>query len=133
MLEKLKKYETEISQMSKEISKVNILQSQLNATKEQVKNGTERENKLRASNNALEEKTQLLESEVDELSSRLLVAEQQALHEKANMIRMKEEWDEKTKMLQQAHETNVRLYLIYHLYTGIVSLIGKSIKNCLII
>ena len=26
--------------------------------------------------------------------------------------KMKEEWDEKTKMLQQAHETNVRLYLI---------------------
>ena len=76
------------------------------------KNGTERENKLRASNIALEEKIQLLESEVDELSSRLLVAEQQALHEKANMIRMKEEWDEKTKMLQLAHETNVRLYLI---------------------
>ena len=115
MLEKLKKYETEISEMSKEVSKVNMLQSQLDASMEEVKHGSERGNKLRASNIALEEKVQLLETEVEEMSSRLLVAEQQALHENANMMRMKEEWNEKTKMLQQAHETNVRIYLIYRL------------------
>ena len=109
MLEKLKKYETELSEMSKEVSKVSMLQSQLDASMEEVKNGTERGNKLRALNIALEEKVQLLETEVEEISSRLLVAEQQALHENANMMRMKEEWNEKTKMLQQAHETNVRI------------------------
>ena len=110
MLEKLKKYEKEISEMSKEVSKVNILKSQLNASKEEVESSCERENKLKELNMASEEKVKLLELEAEDISSRLLVAEQEALHEKANVIRMKEEWNEKTKMLHKAHETNVRYF-----------------------
>ena len=108
MLEKLKKYEKEMSEMSKQISKVHILESQLDASKEDFKSCCEREKKLKESNEASEEKVKFLEFEIEDISSRLLVAEQEALHEKANVIRMKEEWNEKTNMLHQAHETNVR-------------------------
>ena len=108
MLEKLKKYETEISEMSKEISKVNMLQSQLNALKEDIENGTEREKKLKMSNLSLQEKINFLESEMEDTSSKLLIAEQEVLHEKTNSIRMKEEGYEKMKMLHEAHETNVQ-------------------------
>ena len=108
MLEKLRKYEKEMSEMSKEISKVHILESQLDASKENFKRCCEREKKFKESNKAAEEKVKFLELEMEDISSRLLVAEQEALHEKANVIRIKEEWNEKTNMLHQAHETNVR-------------------------
>ena len=79
MLEKLKKYETEISEMSKEISKVNMLQSQLNALKEDIENGTEREKKLKMSNLSLQEKISILESEMEDASSKLLIAEKESI------------------------------------------------------
>ena len=78
--------------MSKQISKVHILESQLGASKEDFKSCCEREKKLKESNKASEEKVKFLEFEIEDISSRLLVAEQEALHEKANVIRMKEEW-----------------------------------------
>ena len=97
-----------MSEMSKEISKVHILESQLDASKEDFKRCCEQEKKLKELNKASEEKVKFLELEMEDICSKLLLSEQEALHEKTNVIRMKEECNEKTNMLHQAHETNVR-------------------------
>ena len=93
--------------MSSEVSNAKLIQSQLDISQEEITHLKEREQTLKTSNYRLEENVLLLETQVEDTSTKLLEAERQSSQEKATMLRMKEEWNEKTKMLQQAHETNV--------------------------
>ena len=93
--------------MSKEVSKTRSLQTQLDISREEIKNLIEDEGKLKLSNFALEERLLLIETRLQDTTSELEAAERQCAHEKSMMLRMKEEGNEKTKMLQEAHEINV--------------------------
>ena len=93
--------------MSIEVSNAKQTQSQLEISTEEVKQLKEREKILEMRNYRLEETVLMLETQVEDTSTKLVEAERQGSQEKSMMLRMKEEWKEKTKMLQQAHEANV--------------------------
>jgi hypothetical protein len=96
-----------MSEMATEVSKTKLIQSQLDISKEEISHFKEREQTLKTSSYRLEKNVLLLETQVEDTSTKLLEAERQSSQEKATMLRMKEEWNEKMKMIQQAHETNV--------------------------
>ena len=93
--------------MSKNASEAKFIQSQLEKSREEVNILTEREEKFKLSTKTMEEKILFLETRLEEASFKLVESERQIAQEKATMLRMKDEWSEKTKMMQIAHEKNV--------------------------
>ena len=106
--ERLRYYENEISDMSKELEKTNDLRSQLGSCMNNVAHLQEIEKKLNESNFALKEEISLLEIQLKDNNSELINAQFEVEKEKATTLLMKEEGNEKNKMLQNALETNVK-------------------------
>ena len=117
LLVKLKNYEAEISQLSKEASEVKLISTELDIAREEIKHLTERERKMRISSQSLEEKIALFERELDDRKSRTITIERQCTQEKADKQRLREELHEKDKMLRQLQETNVMLSIIIYCNT----------------
>ena len=106
--ERLRYYENEISDMSKELEQTRDLRSQLGSCMNNVAHLQEIEKKLNESNFALKEEISLLEIQLKDNNSELINAQFEVEKEKATTLLMKEEGNEKNKMLQNALETNVR-------------------------
>ena len=118
LLERLRYYENEISDMSKELEQTKNLRVQLNSCRYDVAHLQEIEKKLNESNFALKEEISLLESQLKDNNSELRKAQFEVEQEKAATLLMKEKGDEKNKMLQNALETNVKSIS----YIGIITL-----------
>ena len=116
--ERLRYYENEISDMSKELEQTRDLRSQLGICRNDVANLQEIEKKLNESNFALKEEISLLEIQLKDNNSELRNAKFEVEKEKAATLLMKEEGNEKNKMLQNALETNVKSIS----YIGIITL-----------
>ena len=84
LLVRLKNYEAEISQMSKEASEVKLIGTELDIAREEIKQLTERETKMRISCQSLEEKITLFEMELDDRKSKTITVERQCAQEKAD-------------------------------------------------
>ena len=108
LLERLRYYENEISDMSKELEQTKNLRSQLDGCRCDVTHLIEIEKKLNESNFALKEEISLLEIQLKDNNLELKNAQFEVEREKATMLAMKEEGNEKNRMLQNALETNVR-------------------------
>ena len=108
LLERLRYYENEISDMSKELEQTRNLRSQLGSSRNDVAHLKEIEKKLNESNFALKEKISLLERQLKDNNSELRNAQFEVEQEKAATLLMKHEGNEKDKMLQNALETNVK-------------------------
>ena len=108
LLERLRYYENEISDMSKELEQTRNLRSQLSSCRNDVAHLKEIEKKLNESNFALKEEISLLEIQLKDTNSELRNAQFEVEQEKAATLLMKEEGNEKNKMLQNALETNVK-------------------------
>ena len=106
--ERLRYYENEISDMSKELEQTNDLRSQLGSCINNVAHLQEIEKKLNESNFALKEEISLLEIQLKDNNLELRNAKFEVEKEKAATLLMKEEGNEKNKMLQNALETNVK-------------------------
>ena len=106
--ERLRYYENEISDMSKELEQTRDLRSQLGICRNDVAHLQEIEKKLNESNFALKEEISLLEIQLKDNNSELINAQFEVEKEKATTLLMKEEGNEKNKMLQNALETNVK-------------------------
>ena len=118
LLERLRYYENEISDMSKELEQTKNLRVQLNSCRYDVAHLQEIEKKLNESNFALKEEISLLESQLKDNNSELRKAQFEVEQEKAATLLMKEKGNEKNKMLQNALETNVKSIS----YIGIITL-----------
>ena len=118
LLERLRYYENEISDMSKELEQTKNLRVQLNSCRYDVAHLQEIEKKLNESNFALKEEMSLLESQLKDNNSELRKAQFEVEQEKAATLLMKEKGNEKNKMLQNALETNVKSIS----YIGIITL-----------
>ena len=106
--ERLRYYENEISDMSKELEQTRNLRSQLDSCRNDAAHSQEIEKKLNESNLALKEEISLLEVQLKDNNSELINAQFEVEKEKATTLLMKEEGNEKNKMLQNALETNVK-------------------------
>ena len=93
--------------MSKNASEAKFIQSQLEKSREEINILAEREEKFKLSTKTMEEKILFLETRLEDASLKLVESERQIAQEKDTMLRMKDEWREKTKMMQIAHEKNV--------------------------
>ena len=116
--ERLRYYENEISDMSKELEKTNDLRSQLGSCMNNVAHLQEIEKKLNESNFALKEEISLLEIQLKDTNSELRNAQFEVEKEKATTLLMKEEGNEKNKMLQNALETNVKSISYFGIITS---------------
>ena len=108
LLERLRYYENEISDMSKELEQTRNLRSQLDSCGNDAAHSQEIEKKLNESNIALKEEISLLEVQLKDNNSELRKAQLEVEQEKAAMLLIKEEGNEKNKMLQNALENNVK-------------------------
>ena len=108
LLERLRYYENEISDMSKELEQTRNLRSQLDSCRNDAAHSQEIEKKLNESNLALKEEISLLEVQLKDNNSELRKAQLEVEQEKAAMLLIKEEGNEKNKMLQNALENNVK-------------------------
>ena len=108
LLERLRYYENEISDMSKELEQTRNLRSQLDSCRNDAAHSQEIEKKLNESNLALKEEISLLEVQLKDNNSELRKAQLEVEQEKAAMLLIKEEGNEKNKMLQNALEHNVK-------------------------
>ena len=108
LLERLRYYENEISDMSKELEQTRNLRSQLDSCRNDAAHSQEIEKKLNESNLALKEEISLLEVQLKDNNSELRTAQLEVEQEKAAMLLIKEEGNEKNKMLQNALEDNVK-------------------------
>ena len=108
LLERLRYYENEISDMSKELEQTRNLRSQLDSCRNDAAHSQEIEKKLNESNLALKEEISLLEVQLKDNNSELRKAQLEVEKEKAAMLLIKEEGNEKNKMLQNALENNVK-------------------------
>ena len=106
--ERLRYYENEISDMSKELEQTRNLRSQLDSCRNDAAHSQEIEKKLNESNLALKEEISLLEVQLKDNNSELRKAQLEVEKEKAAMLLIKEEGNEKNKMLQNALENNVK-------------------------
>ena len=106
--ERLRYYENEISDMSKELEQTRNLRSQLDSCRNDAAHSQEIEKKLNESNLALKEEISLLEVQLKDNNSELRKAQLEVEQEKAAMLLIKEEGNEKNKMLQNALENNVK-------------------------
>ena len=118
--ERLRYYENEISDMSKELEQTRNLRSQLSSCRNDVAHLKEIEKKLNESNFALKEEISLLEIQLKDNNSELRNAQFEVEQEKATMLLMKEEGNEKNKMLQNAIETNVKSISYIGIYNFIL-------------
>ena len=116
--ERLRYYENEISDMSKELEQTRDLRSQLGICRNDVANLQEIEKKLNESNFALKEEISLLEIQLKDNNSELRNAKFEVEKEKAATLLMKEEGNEKIKMLQNALETNVKSISYFGIITS---------------
>ena len=108
LLERLRYYENEISDMSKELEQTRNLRSQLDSCRNDAAHSQEIEKKLNESNFAFEEEISLLEVQLKDNNSELRKAQLEVEQERAAMLLIKEEGNEKNKMLQNALENNVK-------------------------
>ena len=108
LLERLRYYENEISDMSKELEQTRNLRSQLDSCRNDAAHSQDIEMKLNESNLALKEEISLLEVQLKDNNSELRKAQLEVEQEKAAMLLIKEEGNEKNKMLQNALENNVK-------------------------
>ena len=108
LLERLRYYENEISDMSKELEQTRNLRSQLDSCRNDAAHSQEIEKKLNESNLALKEEISLLEVQLKDNNSELRKAQLEVEQEKAAVLLIKEEGNEKNKMLQNALENNVK-------------------------
>ena len=108
LLERLRYYENEISDMSKELEQTRNLRSQLDSCRNDAAHSQEIEKKLNESNLALKEEISLLEVQLKDNNSELRKAQLEVEQEKAALLLIKEEGNEKNKMLQNALENNVK-------------------------
>ena len=106
--ERLRYYENEISDMSKDLEQTRDLRSQLGSCRNDVAHLQEIEKKLNESNFALKEEISLLEIQLKDTNSELRNAQFEVEKEKAATLLMKEEGNEKNKRLQNALESNVK-------------------------
>ena len=108
LLERLRYYENEISDMSKELEQTRNLRSQLDSCRCDVAHLKEIEKKLNESNFALTEEISQLKSQLKNNNSELRNAQFEVEQEKAATLLMKQGGNEKNKMLQNALENNVK-------------------------
>ena len=94
--------------MSKELEQTRNLRSQLASCRCNVADLKVIEKKLNESNFARKEEISLLEVQLKDNNLELKNAQFEVEQEKATMLIMKEEGNEKNKMLQNALETNVK-------------------------
>ena len=121
LLERLRYYENEISDMSKELEQTRNLRSQLDSCRNDAAHSQEIEKKLNESNLALKEEISLLEVQLKDNNSELRKAQLEVEQEKAAaFLLIKEEGNEKNKMLQNAIETNVKSISYIGIYNFIL-------------
>ena len=123
--ERLRYYENEISDMSKELEQTRDLRSQLGICRNDVAHLQEIEKKLNESNFALKEEISLLEIQLKDNNSELINAQFEVEKEKATTLLMKEEGNEKNKMLQNALETNVKSISYFGIITSFYILLTR--------
>ena len=116
--ERLRYYENEISDMSKDLEQTRHLRSQLGSCRNDVAHLQEIEKKLNESNLALKEEISLLEVQLKDNNSELRKAQLEVEQEKAAVLLIKEEGNEKNKMLQNALETNVKSISYFGIITS---------------